>query len=383
MKIISVESFPIRLPRDLDAAQGTAGTPNALRAGEGDYRWSKDYPCLYPVHIETALVRVTLDNGMYGWGEAQAPLAPEVACTIVDRLLRPILAGQEFDGANARVEELWQLMYASMRVRGQTGGFMMDAIAGVDIALWDLAGKLRGKPVAALLNDQPRASVPAYLSGVAGDSLKARIQYAHRFHKQGFRIFKIYLESDWDAALVLADELQAQLGPGTEVAIDALWHLDPGEARKADGHRLLWLECPFMPESPEMHKALAESIRTPVAIGESYRTRYELAPFVAARAMRYVQPDLGRVGITEAMRIARVAQDHQMKIVPHVSIAMGPQIAAAIHFAAAAPACDLCEYNPKVLEVANRFLGNPITLDGAAYRVPEAPGLGIEVRLPG
>src|SRR5258708_13880038 len=75
MKIVSVEATPVRIPRDWDAARGTAGSPNTL-SGQGDYRWSNDYPTLYPVHFETALVRVTLDNGLIGIGEAQAPLVP-------------------------------------------------------------------------------------------------------------------------------------------------------------------------------------------------------------------------------------------------------------------------------------------------------------------
>src|SRR5258708_3401474 len=109
MVIRSVDAFPIRLPRDFAAAQGTAGSPTALY-GAGDYRWSQAYPVLYSVHFETALIRVTLENGMAGWGEAQAPLAPEVACGIVNLLLQPALEGETFDGSIARIGELWQRM---------------------------------------------------------------------------------------------------------------------------------------------------------------------------------------------------------------------------------------------------------------------------------
>ena len=124
-----MEAIPVRLPRDLNSATGTAGTPNQL-AGAGAYRWSRDYPALYSVSIETALVKVTLSNGLIGWGEAQAPLAPEVACTIVDRLLRPVLEGAPFAGSRDEIESLWLRMFSAMRVRGQTGGFMVDAISG-------------------------------------------------------------------------------------------------------------------------------------------------------------------------------------------------------------------------------------------------------------
>jgi galactonate dehydratase len=382
MRISSIDAIPVRLPRDLDAATGTAGTPNLLTGGGADYRWSRDYPCLYPVNIETALVRVTLDNGLVGWGEAQAPLAPEVACAIVERLLRPAVVREEFDGSRETIERLYARMYATMRVRGQTGGFMLDAISGVDIALWDLAGKIAGKPVAALLAESPKKTVPAYLSGVAGADLHARLHYADRFHQQGFDIFKIYLESDWGAILEQVDALHDRLSGDVEVAVDALWHADPADAVRLDNHDALWLECPLMPEEFQAHLELARHMSTPLALGESYRTLRELEPFFDRRVIGFVQPDLGRCGITESMRIAARAASSGVKVVPHVSIAMGPQIAAAIHFAAAAPACDLCEYNPRVLDVANRFVDVPIRLEGAAYAVSDRPGLGIEVCVP-
>jgi len=101
---------------------------------------------------------------------------------------------------------------------------------------------------------------------------------------------------------------------------------------------------------------LARRIRTPLALGESYRTRYELAAFFRERALGFVQPDLGRCGINlNSCASPAVAAESGVPVVPHLSIAMGPQIAAAIHFAAAIPNCELLEYNPNVLEMANRF----------------------------
>ncbi len=359
MHILYIESFPVRLPRDLDSARGTAGSPTPL-TGSGDYRWSTAYPVIYSIHIETALVKVTLDSGLVGWGEAQAPVAPEVACAVIDRILAPMLVGQEFTSP----QELWQTMYDTMRVRGQTGGFMLDAISGLDIAFWDLAGKLAGKPICELLSKTPKALVPAYLSGVPN------VDYARRYRDEGFSQCKLYYDTDWNALLHLMDEL-----PEWRVAVDGLWHMDPAQAPSLDERNALWLEAPLLPEDPIAHGALARSIRTPIALGESYRTCFELAPFFRENAMRIVQPDLGRSGITEGMRIAAISP----AIVPHVSIALGPQIAAAIHFAAALDNCALCEYNPRVLEVANRFLKSPLRLQGAAYAVPQGPGLGIEM----
>jgi galactonate dehydratase len=97
------------------------------------------------------LARVTTDSGLTGWGESQALSAPEVGGAIIRSLLKPFLEGQEFSGAGIEIESLWDGMYNQMRVCGQTGGFMLDAIGALDIALWDLAGKILDTPIATLI----------------------------------------------------------------------------------------------------------------------------------------------------------------------------------------------------------------------------------------
>jgi galactonate dehydratase len=382
-RVQSIEAIPIRLPRDLQGATGTAGSPNQL-SGTGNYCWSRDYPALYSTYLETAMVKVTLSNGLTGWGEAQAPLAPEVACTIIDLLLAPVLVGTEFDGSRAAIEAAWQRMYSTMRVRGQTGGFMLDAISGVDLALWDLAGKIMGQSVSDMIGGgDARRRINAYVSGLPGGSVEARVQAAQAHFEEGFRVFKLYYESDWHNLLETIDSLRAALGGDIKIAIDALWHLDRDHAiemaQELDRRQVLWLECPLLPEEVAAHGVLARNIRTPIAIGESYRTRFEISPFLDAGIAGYIQPDLGRSGITESLRIAVSASSRGARIVPHVSIALGPQIAAALHFAAVAPGCDLCEYNPRVLEAANRFLLGPLQVIDAQWIVPTGTGLGIEI----
>lgn len=373
MKIASVEAIPVRLPRP-QRAVGTAGSPTELRPGSGDYRWSETVGALYSIHFETALVKVVTDSGITGWGEAQAPLAPEVACEIARLLLRAVIEGQEFDGSVAAISALWDRMYGSMRVRGQTGGFMLDAISGVDIALWDIAGQVQDQRVCDLIGEAAD-SVPAYLSGISGADNPAA---------QDFRTFKLFLDADTAALLARFDALRHHL-PDARIAVDALWRLDEETAAsfgaELDRRGALWLEAPLIPEDVSAHAALARRIRTPLALGESYRTRWELAPFLRERAVGIVQPDLGRCGITEFLRIAAMARHAGAKVIPHVSIAMGPQIAAAIH-AAAGARCELLEFNPSVLAIANEWLQEPIRVTGAAWQVPRGPGLGIGLREP-
>ena len=384
MKIQTIEALPLRIPRDVDRTIGTAGLPSHLEQTDWDYRWSAEFPTLYAVHFETALVKITTDTGLVGWGEAQAPLAPQIACTIIETLLRPVLIGAEFSGSRDEIETLWQRMYDSMRVRGQTGGFMLDAIAGVDIALWDVAGKAAGKPVAELIAEgTQRGELQAYISGLSGDTNEGRVTAAQECVRRGFNSFKIFYDRGQAELFDLLNGLRTTLGPDIGLAVDALWRLDADEAvdfgRRLDELPALWIECPLKPEDPLAHARLAQTIRTRVALGESYRTRYEMAPFFHEKAVGVLQPDLGRSGVTESLRLAQVAVGEGIDVVPHVSIAMGPQVAAALQFAAAIPNCPLVEYNPRVLDIANRFLVNPIQLGAGAYRVPATPGLGAEV----
>lgn len=382
-KLTAIEAIPFRQRRDQVKVVGTAGSPTLLEESPFDYRFSATYPTLYSVCFETALVKITTDDGLVGWGEAQAPLAPEVACTIVDRLLRPAVEGHEFGGQRSEIEVLWDRMYSGMRVRGQTGGFMLDAISGVDMALWDLAGKMAGEPVWKLLGATDAAELPAYGSGLAGQTTAAKLEHAQSLWSEGFRTFKLFHDRTENDLLELIDALRETFGSEIRIAVDALWHLSSDGAiafgRELDRREILWLEAPLPPEDVDAHRKLAAAIETPIALGESYRTRYEIEPFLRGPILSWFQPDLGRCGITEGLRMAHRAAEVGAKVVPHVSIAMGPQIAAALHFAATAPNCNLVEYNPKVFTVANEYLEQPLALRAARYVVPQSPGLGVTV----
>ena len=134
MKITRIEAFALRFPRDDD-------TTTAYTIADGAWR------SIYSNMHETMVVRITTDEGLVGYGEGQSPVSPGTSKTIIEDLCRPILIGADpFD-----VEYLWQKMYSAMRERGHPTGFFVDALAGCDIALWDLIGKAAGQPVHPLL----------------------------------------------------------------------------------------------------------------------------------------------------------------------------------------------------------------------------------------
>ena len=181
--VARVECFVVTLPRDVPYL-GPLGAGDRV-TGRG-YVVRRGNRTLYPTVDRSVLVKVTADDGTVGWGETYGIVAPGAVVAIVDDVLGPFVVGRDPRDAVVIQEDLYDLM----RVRGCFGGFYVDAIAGVDIALWDLFGKLVGQPVVKLLGGQRAASIPAYVSGLPGATLREKVDVAQRFAARGFAAFK-------------------------------------------------------------------------------------------------------------------------------------------------------------------------------------------------
>jgi D-galactarolactone cycloisomerase len=379
MKISRITAYAVKIPRELTEARGTAGSPAPLSDGSSDYRFAATFQTLYSSKIETVLVKIETDAGITGWGESQSPLAPEVVCTIIRSLLAPLLVGE----SPMAHERLWSRLYASMRVRGHTGSFMLDAIAGIDAALWDIRGKALKVRVCDLLGGPFRVELPAYISGLSGADNEERIGQAERYQARGFSAFKLFMDGEPDALLRLYDELRAKLGSKTQLMVDTLWRMEQAEAHRfgheLDARQAAWFEAPLKPEDVQGHTRLAASVETPIAIGECWRTRWEMRPFFEAGAVEVYQPDVGRTGITEGMKLCSLAELCNVPVAFHVSIGLGVQIAAALHVAASIPNLMYVECNPKVWEVAEGLLKAPLPIEAGIVGIPEGSGLGVEI----
>ncbi len=143
--------------------------------------------CTYPDGEQTVLVCIETDGGQIGWGEAHAPYAPTVTQALILDLLAPLILGQD----PLAGEVLWERMYGAMRLRGHNTGFTMEAIAGVDIALWDLRGQIMDQPIYALLGGPYRTEIPAYASGVPGVTDSQRQTAASSFLNAGYTAVKL------------------------------------------------------------------------------------------------------------------------------------------------------------------------------------------------
>jgi D-galactarolactone cycloisomerase len=373
MKIARVETFPLYLGPEESAAYIDADSELAR-----GYRVKPPWRSIYSTGTETLLVKITTDEGVIGWGEALAPVAPQVAARIVESLLTPFLIGED-PLAGAVIQHR---MSESMRERGHLTGHQADAAAAVDIALWDLRGRILGLPVAQLLGGPFVSEVPAYVSGVNGTDDAEIGSKAAALADAGARRFKLHLGRGVKADIATVDAVLDAV-PGALVAVDAHWSYDLGAARllgrELDDRGAWFFEAPLAPEDVAGHTDLAVAVATPIAVGEAMRNRFEFDAWLMARALQVAQPDVGRTGITEAIAISTVADARHARVAPHHSAALGVAMAAGLHVAAAIPNLLSFEHQPALLATANRILTEPIESLGGALRLPSLPGLGVRV----
>ncbi|SEL91977.1 galactonate dehydratase [Nonomuraea pusilla] len=367
-QIRQVRCFPVKL-RHRDAYLGAP-------AQEEGYFVRPPWRSLYSARFETLLVSITADDGTTGWGEALAPVAPEVPAAIVEKLLAPVLVGED----PTRIRPLWDKLTGLMRERGHLTGHQADALAAVDIALWDLTGRLTGRSVASLLGGAFRETVPVYVSGLPRPTDPERAELAREWAAKGATMVKLHLGHGVEEDLATYDAVAAS---GLRVAVDAHWVYDvPQAVRLARGlaeRGALFLEAPLAPEDVEGHRELVRRADLPIAVGETLRNRYEFAHWLGRRAVGLAQPDVGRTGITELMSIAELAAAHHVRVAPHHSTGLGVALAAGVHVSAALGNLAYFEYQPTTCEAAGSILTAPLPGDATGFPVPAGPGLGVDV----
>lgn len=374
MKITDVSAFPVRFPT------GSSYLGALPEGAQGDrYFVRPPWRSLYSAAFESLLVVVRTDDGLEGWGEALAPVGPQVPAAVVERLLAPALIGED----PRRVQPQWQRLSWLMRERGHLVGHQADALAAVDIALWDLWGKITGQSVAALLGCHGVSTVPTYVSGLPRPDDASRAELMGEWAAKGVRRVKLALGFGVEADLATFDAVAA-VHDDLRVAIDAHWVYDPADAQRLarglDDRGAAWfLEAPLVPEDVRGHRDLAARTATPIAVGEALRNRYEFADWMTRRAADIVQPDVARTGITEARVIAATASSLHVPVTLHHSVGLGVAMAAGLQVAAAADNLLAFEFQPDTMPLANAILHRPIEGGPGTFQVPDGPGLGVEV----
>lgn len=382
-QIAAIEAFVIAGKKDYAAGAGlktARSAPAAARPVRALSEIGDLHVCAYPPQAQTCLVKVTASDGTVGWGEAHAPLGPAATRAVVEDVLAPLLLGQD----PLAIERQWDYMYGSQRLRGHVTGYQMEAISGVDIALWDLAGKLLDVPVYQLLGGPFRTELPAYASGIPGATPEERAQRAAGFVAEGYTAVKASIgRGDIDADLAgLAAIAQAVAGKA-DLLVDAHGAYASDLAMKV-GRRLetmgvAWFEDPLPPEDIDGYARLAAALDMPVAGGETECTRWQFDTRLRAGAFDVILPDVCRAGgISEGRKIADVARLHNVRWAAHVSMGSPVHVAAAAHLAAASPNFLVFEFPSTPNPIGDNLLLSPLHPEGGFLRVPDGPGLGIE-----
>lgn len=380
LKITKVEAFIVRTPNDGKASREIVkmSPVGAMTGGVGLWnRLDHMSPTRVTGYQQGVLVKITTDQGLVGWGECHAPSTPRVHQAIVQDLLAPVLLGQ--DARN--VEVLWEKMYATERTRGYSNGFYTEAIAGADIALWDLLGKSLGVPVYQLLGGKYRDTAATY-TGIGGDI----IANAQKAVAEGFQVVKMGLSKGPgtnDIARVRS-VAAAIVGKG-QVMVDSLGAYKLGEAQHVGAQldeipNLAWWEDALAPEDTAGYPTLSAQMKTPVVAGEMLSNRFQLRDLLTRKSVDIINPDVCRAGgITECKRMAALADLFGVLWSPHVSMGTVVYMAASIHLAVSTPNFVIMEGGGAHLgPLGNRLLVEPLEYKPGAARVPERPGLGVE-----
>jgi D-galactarolactone cycloisomerase len=324
----------------------------------------------------TSLVTVTLGNGLVGVGSAYSH--PDLVRIIVEEHLAPLLLG---DDPN-EVERLWSFMYTLTRWYGRKGA-AVSALGAVDIALWDLRGKLADRRVFELLGGH-RGQVDAYASGLLWQEDIAMVATEAAQHRAaGFKNMKMRAGRDqtYDEAAVRA--ICAAIEPGGRLAVDGTHNYTPERAARFGAllarHNALWFEEPFPPEDIDAYVELRKRTDVPLAAGENEFGVQGFRELIRAGAIDIAQPDASRAGgITECRRIAQLAEDASVPIATHTwSDAVA--VLANAHLVAAIPNGLMVEIDTTGNPFLEELPRQPIAITNGRLTLPDAPGLGIEL----
>jgi L-alanine-DL-glutamate epimerase-like enolase superfamily enzyme len=362
MKITTIEATPVSIPLDEPLRWGamTVGVKGGV------------------------VVTVTTDEGIVGFGEAgfSAEYFPTVG-PIVNDQLAPLLAGKDPLEIGAR----WQEMFEATHMWGRRG-IETYAISGVDIALWDILGKVTGQPVYRLLGankSRARAYFAPSLKSV-GQVVRESVDAV----ESGFTAIKLRVGSDLAEAAELVSTVRDAVGDRIDLMVDANMSYDRRDAlhlaRSLEALGVVWLEEPIRTHSltqyAEEHSWLAERCDIRLAGGESLLTRFEYLELLERRTFDVLQPDCVSVGgISEAKRVADMASAWNIECVPHIACSSGTGIglAAGLHLVLACANAPLVEFDAYRGLGWDGFLDQPLELDDGLVAAFESPGLGIEL----
>ncbi len=337
------------------------------------------------------IVKVETDVGITGYADLETQ--PHVAQAIVDapsegavpgfQGLRSVLVGED----PFEVERLWHKMYMASVYYGRRGA-ALQVISGIDIALWDIVGKRVGQPIYKLLGAGYRDRVRAYASTLFRSTPEGMAEASRQYVERGFTAIKFgwgVFGQDPERDIQLVAAAREALGDRVDLLIDTGWyvHRTAKEAirmvRTLEPYRPFLIEEPLSPEDYDGYAQLSREVDTLIACGEQEATEWGFRTLIERGQVDVLQPDLSRCGgITTGRKIVHLADMHNKLCIPHSWIS-DLLTAASLHLNAFMPRATFQEFNVTSGPLSRELCKTPIQLEDGFLRVPQGPGLGVEV----
>ena len=333
------------------------------------------------------IVKITSDTGHVGWGEGYGP-ANIIKAGIEH--LSPFIIGKN----PLQTETIWGLMYRRTLDFARRGIFV-SAISAIDVALWDLKGKILEQPVHLLLGGKKRNSVVPYATGMyfskggnLGEKLAAE---AKKYVDLGYKAMKMKVGLSVDEDIENVKKVRAAIGPNIKLMIDANHAYNLTEAiqlsKAVEPYDIGWFEEPVSPEFYHHYAELRTKTTIPIAGGECEYLRFGFQTLLQSRCVDIAQPDIcASGGLTEAKRIATLASVYGVSVVPH-TWGTGIAIAAALHFVSNLdilpgrlknPNCFI-EYDRTENGLRDELTDSEMVVENGVIQISNTPGLGFEL----
>ncbi|MEO5861227.1 MAG: mandelate racemase/muconate lactonizing enzyme family protein [Burkholderiales bacterium] len=371
MKITDVKTYPL---------QTSLAQPFAFSQGWVNKR-------------SATIVEIVTDTGITGWGEAfnQGLEPPQISAAAIEYSLKPLILGAD----PLETEVLWHRMYHQTRDYGRKGS-VIAAISALDIALWDIAGKHYGVPIAKLLGGFFRNKVAAYATGfyrVSGQGEASRLgEEAIAHYEAGFRSMKVKLGYGLNDDLAVMREIERALGTReVTLMIDTNHGYGLSDALRLgkglEDYDLRWYEEPVAPEDYDGYRMLRHKLNMPIAGGENEHTLFGFRELIGRGCVDVAQPDIGSAGgFTACRHTVALAQSHGVQINPHVW-GSGVAQAASLQLIAALPVTHhavfpmqpILEYDTSSHPFRRDLISPPVIQRDGSVDIPQGPGLGIEI----
>lgn len=375
--IRTVEPIVVALARDTPYL-GPLG-PNEEINAQGYFVRSGNRT-IYPTVDRSVLVKVTANDGTVGWGETYGIVAPQAVVAILRDVMIPIVEGRDPSHPAVLYDELYDLM----RVRGASGGYYGDALAALDIALWDVAAKSAGVPLAQALGGARTERIPAYVSGLPKATLGERVALACEWSAKGFRAIKYAAVVSHEGVAAEMHALRGALGPDFDLMVDLHWKYTADEALALAAAlapaRPYFIEAPCAPEDIAGLARVAAEAGLPVAAGEEWRNAHEARLRLEHANLAFVQPEMAHTGVSQFMAIARLADQFGARTIPHATIGVGIFMAASLQASATLPNCPYHEYQHSIFDRNLSYVDTAMRCAAGYYRLPTGPGLGVTPR---